>query len=98
MKSRKVRIADEADEDLDKIYAWIARESVQNADRVVGELIDAAYGLATFPMRGSSRLDTHGDGTLVLFHMGYAVVYSAADGIVEVSRVLHCARDLPGLL
>jgi plasmid stabilization system protein ParE len=47
----------EARTDLDQIYDYIAADSPNAADRVVGEILAAIRSLAPFPGRGHKRLD-----------------------------------------
>ena len=50
-------LAPEADNNLFEIWSWIARDSVELADRVDSELREVFEGLARMPGQGHRRAD-----------------------------------------
>jgi len=50
----KVVFRDEASDDLDRIYAWIAKDHPAIADSVINRVLDSAEYLGRFPHIGHS--------------------------------------------
>ena len=48
----KVIIREAAYDDLDRIYAWIAKDRPQSADSVIDRILEAAERLGSFPYMG----------------------------------------------
>lgn len=45
----KVLIREAAYDDLDRIYAWIAKDRPRSADAVIDRILESAERLGTFP-------------------------------------------------
>ena len=82
-----------AEEDLDTIVTYIAKESLQAALDMDELLRDSADGLAVFPEKGKpGRVP----GTRELIaHKNYILVYVMRSGSVQIVTVLHSARQWP---
>lgn len=63
-----------AAEDLDQIAAYIARDSVAVAERIINEIIDAAESLVHHPLRARAG-KIQGTRELVLTPLPYLVIY-----------------------
>jgi plasmid stabilization system protein ParE len=80
-------------EDLLGIHAYIARDSVQHADRVVQAITRAAEGLVTFPFVGRVSKDVAGERERPLSRWGYLLIYRiladhrAAGGKADIAIV-----------
>jgi toxin ParE1/3/4 len=86
-----------AEEDLLDIWAHIAEDNPDAADRLLDQLALTAETLAENPRAGRLR-DELAPALRSLPVGNYVIFYEPIkDGIVIV-RVLHGARDLPGLL
>jgi toxin ParE1/3/4 len=79
--------------DLVEIWAYIAEDSVTNADRFAAR-IDRTFGLlAGRPGIGRARLEIYPD--LRSFVIGnYVVFYLPLEDGIDVLRVLHGTRDI----
>ena len=82
-----------AEEDLDMIVEYIAKDSLQAALEMDALLRDSADGLAVFPEKGKpGRIP----GTReFVAHKNYALVYVVTPGAIQVVTVLHSARQWP---
>ena len=82
--------------DMDEIWAYIAEDNVVAADGLIDEFYQTTRTLADNPKLGRPREDlSYGLRSL---HVGnYVIFYHPhADGVIVI-RVLHGARDLPGM-
>ena len=86
----------QADRDIIGITLYIALDSPSAADRLLDTLDEKFALLATQPQMGELRPDLAPE--LRSFSVGnYVIFYRAIAGGIEVARVLHGARDIPGL-
>jgi plasmid stabilization system protein ParE len=53
------RAAPESNNDIFEIWSWIAKDNVEPADQVDGELREVFEGLARMPGQGHPRKDPH---------------------------------------
>jgi toxin ParE1/3/4 len=88
----KVIVSPLAQADIDKIWDYIARDSLVNADRFV-DRIEQRFGLlAANPRLGVARDDLR--PSLRRFrHARYLIYYRSIRGGIEVVRVVHGARQ-----
>jgi len=83
----------QAESDLDEIWLYIARDSVESADAFLEQIEERCLALAEFPFMGVSRgelapsLRSVAVGNYIVFYL------PAADGVVVV-RVLQGMRDI----
>jgi toxin ParE1/3/4 len=94
---------DEAIKDLIELADYIARDSVAAADRFLDAAELAIADLAQMPGIGSAR--EYSDRAIQGIRMwpipGFPnnlIFYRPIKGGIEVVRVLHAARDIPGIL
>jgi antitoxin ParD1/3/4 len=83
-----------AEDDLFDIWAYIAADDFEAAERIEGELLEACVDLAARPDLGHFRRDL--TDKPVRFFPGrgtYLMVYDPAAEPLEVIRILHGARD-----
>ncbi len=84
--------------DLLEIWAYVAENrTLAAADRVVDRLTAQWDDLARFPTMGRTRADL-GPGFRSIPSGSYVTYYRLAGNVVEISRVLHAARDIAGTL
>lgn len=85
-----------AREDLITIWAHIAEDNPQAADRLLDRLEEAANRLADNPQIGPARDDIR-PGLRYLVSGPYLLLYRIRDGGIEIVRTVHGRRDLNGL-
>lgn len=94
----KVRIAASAQDDLEQIGDYIARDNPKRALSFALELRGACMSLAqtpsTFPLLPQYRRF----GIRCRVHGSYLILYRVDGDELTVVRVLHGARDYPALL
>lgn len=82
-----------AEEDLDEIWFYIAKDNLAAADKLLDEIGDSCRLLAQDPFIGRSRPELAPD--LRSFPVSrYIVFYAPSAFGVEIVRVLHSARDI----
>jgi plasmid stabilization system protein ParE len=88
-----VRLADEAEADLEAIGDRIAQDGPARAATFVGELRERCLGLARFPRRFAlvPRYGRHGIRHRV--HGNYLIFYRVEEEAVVMVHVLHGAMD-----
>lgn len=97
-----LRWSDAALADLVSHHDYIARDSDEQARRVVQTILDAADGLLVFPQLGKAS-DVAGLRERVLARLPYTIVYRVVEDrrdegvepIIEIARVLHDRQKWP---
>lgn len=85
-----------ADEDVLEIFLTIALDNEPAAHRFVERLKKAISRLADFPESAPAREDIV-PGLRGLSFAGYVALYRIVEGEVQIVRIVHGMRDLPGL-
>lgn len=93
-----VRIAAEAERDLEAIGDRIAADNPARALTFVSELRDKCLGLADFPERFPLVPRYEAQGVRHRVHGSYLIFYRARPDEVVVLHVLHGATDYQGVL
>jgi toxin ParE1/3/4 len=90
----KVIIREVAYDDLDRIYAWIAKDRPRSANAVVDRILDSAERLGRFPHLGHVG-QVPGTYEWAIPGLPYIIVYQVREGesLVIVSAVFHGAQD-----
>jgi len=91
------RISKRADRDLREILDYIARDSVETADRVDREFHAEFQKLAEMPGMGHRRADVKSKRYWFSSLYNYVIAYRIEKGILIVIRVVHGARDFKRL-
>jgi antitoxin ParD1/3/4/toxin ParE1/3/4 len=86
---RSYEVSPEASGDLLEIWKWIAKESVELADRVETELCDLFDALARMPNMGHSRKDLTGRPVLFFPLYSYLIVYQPDTEPIRIMAVLR---------
>ena len=87
------RIESLAQNDLDEIWSYVARDSIAAADRLITLFQQKFLLLSSQPFLGESRKELQRD--IRSFVVGnYVVYYRPAKNGIEVARVIHGARDV----
>jgi plasmid stabilization system protein ParE len=87
-----------AERDLDSIWEYIARDSVDAADRWIGTLYQAFDSLAASPGMGHRRQDLT-SLPVVFWPVGrYLILYRVRGTLIEIVAVTQGSRDIPSFL
>lgn len=93
----RVRKTALAEEDLEEIWLYIAADNIVAADALLDKLAAKTAVLASNAELGRARPEIH-EG-LRSFPVGsYILFYRPEPGGIELTRVLHGARDIDGSL
>lgn len=87
-----------AQEDIQNIKDYIARDNTGAARRVVGELRDAIRGLVEMPGKGHMREDLTDEEVLFWPVYGYLIVYRSRGDVLEVLHIVGGWQDVEALL
>lgn len=86
--------APEADDDLDGIVGYIARNNPTAAHNWLAKIQETCETLATQPEMGESRPGFGAPGCRSFSVGNYVIFFRAAPHGIEVARVIHGARDM----
>lgn len=93
----RVRKTALAEEDLEEIWLYIAADNIAAADALLDKLVAKSAMLASNPELGRARPEIH-DGLRSVPVGNYILFYRPEPGGIELTRVLHGARDIDALL
>ena len=95
-KKYQVEITQKAEDDLEAIWQYIAKNNPINADRLVSRLEIQTTTLESFPKRGVLIPENNIFGTdyRQLIHKDYRTIYKISGSKVFVMRVVHGSRLL----
>ena len=79
---------------LSAIENYIAKDSPNQARKVINEILDYAEELKIFPLRGSVILELSDMKLRQLIKYSYRIVYSFEGNVVTVVAVIHVRRDI----
>jgi antitoxin ParD1/3/4/toxin ParE1/3/4 len=91
-------VSPEANSDIFQIWRWIAKDSVERADRVDAELHDVFEALARMPRLGHRREDLTPRPVLFFPLYSYLIVYQPDVDPIRIMAVLHGTRDVKRIL
>ena len=99
---RRLIIAPEAELDLDGLAAFIAEDSLETAVRLYEAAESVFQHLLSMPEIGATRdLGLNRLDGLRMWPIpdfpNHLIFYRPTDAGVEIVRVLHAARDIPGI-
>ena len=102
MKSYKIYIIEEAENDLVDIYNYISiHDSNRKAEQVIDKLEKACLLLETFPHRGRivpELKKIHITTFFEIIHKPFRIIYQVIDNRIYIHAVLDSRRDLDELL
>lgn len=91
---KSYRLTPAAEDDLFEIWAYIAADNFEAAERIEAEILEACVRLTARPELGHFRRDLTNKPVRFLPVRGtYLIVYDPATEPLEVIRILHGARD-----
>ncbi len=91
-------LSDDCAADLDNIWEYIARDSVQQSDRWVARLFKAFETIALNPGLGHRREDLTQLPVLFWPVGKYLILYRVQPEYIEIVAVTQGARDIPTFL
>ena len=94
--TRRLRIAVRASDDIDEIAAYIARDSLRAADRIVDLFREKTALLLDFPEIGT--IDSRKPDRRIHPVGNYLILYREDPDGITVLRYLHGHRDLRRIL
>ncbi len=94
---KSYRISSLARLDLDEIRDFIANDKPDAARRWLKKTMDQFRWLAANPLSGQARDDIL-PNLRCLSHGNYVIFFRLRQDSLEIVRVLHGTRDMPGLL
>ena len=91
IKKYQVKLTRKAQNDLEKIYYYIADDSINNAKQFIQQLEEKVYLLESFPDRNPFIPENEFFGTEYrhLICKKYRIVYRIAEKSVYVLRIFH---------
>ena len=90
------RLTEQAEADLDDLWAYIAANNPDAADRLVEAVLESSWLHVRFPNMGQNR-DELRPGLRCFIVSPYVVFYRPVEDTIEVLRVLHGARDIASI-
>lgn len=95
-KKYRVNISQNAQNDLEHIFSYIAADSINNAKKLILELEQKIYRLDTFPEAFAYIPENIFFGTNYrhIIHKKYRVIYKIDNNSVYVLRVIHGSKLL----
>jgi plasmid stabilization system protein ParE len=90
----KVIIREAAHDDIERIYAWIAKDRPRAADAAIDRILASAERLGHFPYMGHPGR-AWGTYEWIVPSLPYIIVYQvrAEDSLVSIDAVFHGAQD-----
>jgi len=93
---KQLRLSSLAKSDLGEIWLFIAEDNVSVADRFIDELFSKFLILIEQPILGRDRQDVR-EGVRSLVCGKLVIFYKLTEGVVDIVRVLHGARDIENI-
>ena len=90
----KVRTSLDAEEDIQEVFDYIARDSIRNANAVADRIFQAIDDLADFGGRGRKGT-VRGTLERVVARTGCVLIYRIEENEVVILRVWRSARGVP---
>lgn len=91
------RLTEQAEADLDDLWAYIAANNPDAADRLVDAVLEGSRMHVRFPNMGQNR-DEIRPGLRCFVVSPYVVFYRPVEDTIEVFRILHGARDIARII
>ncbi len=87
-----------ADQDLDEIWKYIARDSIEAADRWIDTLYEAFDFISRTPGCGHARSDLTDRKVRFWTVRTYVIIYRESEDRVVIEAVTQGSRDIPTFL
>jgi toxin ParE1/3/4 len=83
-----------ASDDIDEIAAYIARDSIRYASKIVDRIIAAAERAASFPNSGRAVPELSDEKIREMIVYNYRIIYRIVTNEIYIAAIIHGARDL----
>ena len=83
----------EALQDLDEVWTFIAKDSIDAADRVIAEILATVEGLSALPHQGFQRPDLTSQPLRIVLVRDLLVVYAPDEQPIWILAILHGRRN-----
>lgn len=91
----EVRFSMTAEEELERIYIYIAEQSNPEIALAFTSAIHGhCMGLQVFPLRGPRRDDIRPGVRILPFRSNVTIAYHIDDGVVFIDNILYGGRDI----
>jgi toxin ParE1/3/4 len=104
MKQWRIFTQQQAKEDTDEIWNYIAKDNSKAADGFLDAIEEISKHLSVFPATGGLRYfyhaELHGLRILPLPNFEKYILFyrlKEDENVVEIVRIVHGARDIPGV-
>ncbi len=94
----KFQLTEDARNDLDEIWLYIAKDNIDAADKLEEEIIKSFYLLSEQPNIGHKREDLTSHEVRFWRIYSYLIVYDAGTKPISIVRVLSGYRDITSIL
>lgn len=95
----KFLLTDDAKNDLDNIWYYIAIDNPEAASKVEDEIIKSFYILSENPLIGHKREDITQKPQIRFWSVfSYLIVYDAMATPINILRILSGYRDIPSII
>lgn len=84
--------------DLDAIYAYIAKDSPIYARRIIERLLNRGDQVAMYPKSGRKVLEMNRADIREIIEGSYRIMYHLTPETIEILTILHGAKLFPELL
>ncbi len=91
------RLTEQAEADLDELWAFISAGSLAAADRMVDAVLEGSRMHVRFPSMGQNREELR-PGLRSFVVSPFVVFYRPVDDTIEVLRILHGARNIGDII
>lgn len=89
----KVHWTETAEDHLDAIYAYIARDSPEYALRMVDRLTRRSQQIAGFPLSGRKVPEYEMEQIREVIEGAYRIIYHIKPDQIDVLAVIHASQD-----
>ena len=93
MKSATVKFEQRAQEDLDCVYEYIARDSIYYANKTVNEIINKTEYLLIFLYMGRKIPEYNNFNLREIIYKSYRILYRVNSNI-DILNIFHHSRDI----
>ena len=90
----KVHWTDTAQEHLDDIYSYIAKDSPEYALRMVDRLTDRSIQIAEHAQSGRRVPECDMEQIREVIENPYRIIYHIKPDQIDIIAVIHCARNI----
>lgn len=91
---RHIIWTDPATDDMRQIWKFIAKDSIEYADKFINDFFDVVKSFKRFPNKGRPYdIDKYGKDCRLKVISNYNVIYDIKDNAIYIITVVHTSRD-----